>query len=296
MSQTLKDLIQGGTTRLNLNQIDVFALFDIPRTLIQRGFEEVTESNLSDTLLIEKVNPKFNTANKNELKDIGGKLFEYLNSKNNRTAIRNKIIGNHVDPSNLPDGFYFEPSEANQNRYSKTIEALLAYLCVQELKAFSASFGVNIKGTPSGGDYDCIANFQNSLFYFEVKSGNACNIKLDEMKYFLLRHNFLSPEASVLFLDYQNVPEDVIGKFKGLNINRIIKVYLESKTFYVLNAGIIVADLSKNGDILENIRGAMRFNDKYNSHIKRMMYECVEPKHLGLEGKVLLNRHNGNRK
>ena len=166
----------------------------------------------------------------------------------------------------------------------------MAFLCIQELKAFSASFGVHVNGAPHGGDYDCIANFQGRLVNFELKSGNANNIKREEIRHFIERHDFLSPEISILLMDYQGI-EDIVMRAKGLPLNNFSSVdriisfeYGESK-FYTLSPGAIIVDITRNGDILRNIRGAMRFVDRFTTEMKRRSYEAVQPSHLGCTGK-----------
>ena len=114
------------------------------------------------------------------------------------------------------------------------------------------------------------------------------------MQQFLKRHNYLCPEASLLFLDCQDIPVEKITEFKGLDVTNFSKVKqimkinnFQGASFYVVCPGVIVVDLGKNGDILSNIRGAMRFIDRHNAQIKRMLHNLMEPKYLDCEGEMI---------
>ena len=268
---TLNHFLQRGTPkRWQLNIIDIF---NIPDTLAQRGFQVSSECSLDETLISTKVNPLFNDSTE-EGRKICKDFLEAFNSKKNRILLREIIFegASKKFPINSLISLTFEASGDNTMRYAKTMELLLAYLCVKDLKAFSAASGLKISGAPTGSDFDCIANFQNTLFYCEVKSGSVLNISRDELKQFIARHNFLAPEASILFLDYEggnsNVIDELINKFSGLEnvrlnhltyIRKAVKIEKDKKKFYMLSDDLIVVDLGKNGDIVSNLRAVMEF-------------------------------------
>jgi hypothetical protein len=275
-------------TKLARRQLNLIDLFNITDTLKQRGLNVTKEGNLKETLLNSKVNPIFNDS------DNGGKesVLEFLNlfsEKRFREKIRGLVFGQEKNDNLFPDAT-FKSSEKNQQRFSKTVELLLAYQCIQNLSAFSASFGVKIENAPKGGDFDCLANFQTSLFHFEIKSGDMKNISREEIQHFLLRHDFLCPEASVLFLDYKRISNDFIRKFLGLRITelrkigRIMKVTEQGKRLFMLDPGVIVVDVANNGNILQNIQFAMKFLDRYKKYNNNSMVNLVEPEHLGVVG------------
>jgi hypothetical protein len=191
--------------------IDVFS---VPKTLLQRGFEDISETEINECLYNERVTDNL------------GNDFEYniflskFNEKKFRLSVRNIIYNNSLP--NEVDGFSFTSNEKTELRYTKTVELLLAYLCIKELKALSASFGVKIKNTPDGADFDCIANFQNTLFHFEVKSDNINNLEKEDFQNFLNRHNFLSPSASVLFLDYNGGFDKLDNILKNLSTSKLV--------------------------------------------------------------------------
>jgi superfamily I DNA and RNA helicase len=66
-----------------------------------------------------------------------------------------------------------------------------------------AIYGVNIKKTPSGGDYDVIASWNRRLVYLEVKSSPPKGVELSEVSTFFSRIGDLLPEVAILFNDTQ---------------------------------------------------------------------------------------------
>lgn len=268
--------------------------FNIKDFLLSRGFEEISESTMDETLITPFANEIFDIQKTHTARP-SWDFIEYFNSKEVRSQLK-KMVFDGIKPThpNLLN-YHFECSNINQNRFSKTLELLLAYLSVKELKAFSASFGVKIKNTPDGGDYDCIANFRNDLIYFEAKSGNVRNLHSATIQSFLDRHNFLAPHASILFLDFEggeNKLDEIIVQFKnksiGLrNIEFIRKVSDGSKKFYVIESDILIVDIHNDGNILSNLRLAMQYIHRYSSFQKNLMYNSIKPEHLGYKSIVL---------
>lgn len=296
---TLNYFLQRG--KPNKRQLNVIDIFNVEDLLFQRGFEDVSEAGIEQTLLDDKANTVF----VRDINDIPNwKVFEdfigKFTQKKFRLAVRNMVFGttSESDTFSKSTDFIFKASSENEKRYSNTVELLIAYLCVKELRALSASYSVKVKGAPDGGDFDCLANFQNSLFHFEVKSGNIQNIDETDLQCFLNRHNFLSPNASVLFLDYQGGNktdlDNLILKFKNLEvgplrkITRIIKVEDGSKKFYTLDGDLIVVDLHNNEDILSNLRSAVQYFHRYNSFSNTMDYNLINPEDMGYKSTALL--------
>lgn len=278
-------------TRISRNQLNLIDLFNVKDTLKQRGFDVIDECTLEDTLL----NSRENTIFKNpyyEGKDDVLKFLDLFSEKSFRANIRSQVYGEKIDAS-LFNGISFRASVKNQQRFSKTVELLLAYQCVQNLSAFSASFGIKIKEAPEGGDFDCLANFQTSLFHFEIKSGNIKNISNQELQHFLRRHDFLCPEASVLFLDYNKINDDFICQFLGLEISglrrveKILKISDQGQKLFMIEPGVIVVDVANNGNILQNIQFAMKFLDRYKTFNRSVSYGIMQPEYLGLKGEIL---------
>jgi len=146
---------------------------------------------------------------------------------------------------------------------------------------------------PQRGDFDCIANFQTSLFYFEIKSGNILNISCQELQHFLKRHDFLCPEASVLFLDYNKINDEFIRQFLGLSITKsrriekIMKVSESGQKLFMIEPGVIVVDVANNGSVLHNIQFAMKFLDRYKTFNRSVTFGFVKPEYLGVDAEII---------
>jgi hypothetical protein len=269
-------------------------MFNVKDFLLSRGFEDITEGEIEETLL----NPNANTIFDLKLMKTAKPRWDFIklfNQKEIRQQVKKMIYGGILPKSEALEKYFFKSSKINEQRFTRTLELLLAYLCVEELKALSASFGVKIKNAPNGGDFDCIANFKNELIYFEAKSGNVQNIKIATIQNFLDRHNFLAPYASILFLDYEggnNKLDNLISQFKGQNIGKrkieeIRKVSEETKKFYVIESDIIIVDIHNDGNILSNLRLAMQYIHRYNAFLRNSMCHLIEPEYLGYKSIIL---------
>lgn len=276
-------------------QLAITDIFNVLDALRQRGFVNPSEESIEKTLLCP---PDFNFIYYNDIQACKQRALEFLDSLNDKN-FRDKLRGIIFSSENvgLPEqellGLKVKNDEATRNRYGKTIELLLAYLSVKELGALSASFGVHIEGAPNGGDFDCIANFQQMLFYFEAKSGKVNNIDESRIQEFLDRHGFLCPEMSVLFLDFKGVKDDWFQKVKRLRIYKsyliesITRLRKEQTQFYLLDSNVVVVDLNKSGDVLRNLRSVMRYHWEFNALQKRLDFRKLDFTELGYSSEDL---------
>ncbi|MEJ7740592.1 MAG: hypothetical protein WKF97_24510 [Chitinophagaceae bacterium] len=269
-------------------------MFNVKDYLLSKGFEESSESLMTETLINPSANKIFDIQQTHTAKP-SWDFIELFNLKEVRNQIKKMIFESLPSTHPTLSHYYFECSELNQNRFSKTLELLLAYLSVKELKALSASFGVKIKNAPNGGDFDCIANFRNELVYFEAKSGNVRNLQQSTIQSFLDRHYFLAPQASILFLDFEGGEDkldELIVKFKNKSIGLrsiefIRKVIDGTKKFYVIESDILIVDIHNDGNILSNLRLAMQYLHRYNAFHKNTMHNLIKPEYLGYKSIVL---------
>jgi hypothetical protein len=269
-------------------------MFNIKDFLLSKGFEEISEAQMTETLINPAANDIFDVQKMKTVKP-GWDFIEYFNLKEVRTQIKRMVY--EGTPATHPKllNYSFQCSEINQNRFSKTLELLLAHLSIKELKALSASFGVKIKNSPQGGDFDCIANFRNELIYFEAKPGNVRNIQPSTIQNFLDRHNFLAPQASILFLDFEggeNKLDELMTQFKNKSVgNRTIKFFRKvidgTKKFYVIESDILIVDIHNDGNILSNLRLAVQYLHRYNAFHKNTMHNLIKPEYLGYRSIVL---------
>ena len=86
--------------------------------------------------------------------------------------------------------------------FGPTLEWFIAEVFKREFSS-PAIYGVRVKKTPSGGDYDVIASWSRRLVYVEVKSSPPKGVEQNEISSFFSRINDLLPEVVVLFNDTQ---------------------------------------------------------------------------------------------
>lgn len=86
--------------------------------------------------------------------------------------------------------------------FGPTLEWFIAEVFKREF-ASPALYGVSLKKTRSGGDYDVIASWNQKLIYVEVKSSPPKGIEQAEVSTFFSRLEDLLPEVAILFNDTQ---------------------------------------------------------------------------------------------
>ena len=86
--------------------------------------------------------------------------------------------------------------------FGQTLEWFVAEM-LKRAFASPAIYGVTVKGTASGGDYDVMASWNRRLVYVEVKSSPPKGIELSEVATFLSRVEDLQPDVAILFEDTQ---------------------------------------------------------------------------------------------
>ncbi len=86
--------------------------------------------------------------------------------------------------------------------FGPTLEWFVAQMFKREF-ASPALYGVKLKDTASGGDYDVIASWNRRLVYVEVKSSPPRGIEQGEVATFFSRIDQILPEVAILFDDTQ---------------------------------------------------------------------------------------------
>ncbi len=113
--------------------------------------------------------------------------------------------------------------------FGPTLEWFIAEMFKREF-ASPAIYGVSVKETPSGGDYDVIASWNRRLVYVEVKSSPPKGVESSEVKTFFSRIHDLLPEVAVLFNDTQLRMKDKLVVMFEEELER--RYGRESKTLY----------------------------------------------------------------
>lgn len=113
--------------------------------------------------------------------------------------------------------------------FGPTLEWLIAEMFKREF-ASAAIYGVSVKKTPTGGDYDVIASWNQRLVYVEVKSSPPKGIELSEVSTFFSRVEELQPEVALLFNDTQLRMKDKLVVMFEEELER--RYGRQSKTLY----------------------------------------------------------------
>jgi hypothetical protein len=113
--------------------------------------------------------------------------------------------------------------------FGPTLEWFIAEMFKREF-ASPAMYGVSVKNTPSGGDYDVIAAWNQRLVYVEVKSSPPKGIEQNEISTFFSRMDDILPDAALLFNDTQlRMKDKLVVMFEEELERRYEK---DSKTLY----------------------------------------------------------------
>jgi hypothetical protein len=113
--------------------------------------------------------------------------------------------------------------------FGPTLEWFIAEMFRREF-ASPAIYGVSVKNTPSGGDYDVIASWNQRLVYVEVKSSPPKGIEQSEISTFFSRMDDILPDVALLFNDTQLRMKDKLVVMFEEELER--RYGRESKTLY----------------------------------------------------------------
>jgi len=113
--------------------------------------------------------------------------------------------------------------------FGSTLEWFIAEVFKREF-ASPAIYRVSVKKTPSGGDYDVIASWNQRLVYVEVKSSPPKGVELNEISSFFSRMDDLLPEVGIFFNDTQLRMKDKLVVMFEKELEE--KYGRESKTLY----------------------------------------------------------------
>jgi len=152
--------------------------------------------------------------------------------------------------------------------FGSTLEWFIAEVFKREF-ASPAIYGVSVKKTPSGGDYDVIASWNQRLVYVEVKSSPPKGVELNEISSFFSRMDDILPEVALLFNDTQLrmkdklvvMFEEELEKRYGRNSKTLYPVErLIGELFHVQNHIFIV---NSKKDVVENFQYCLKHYLRY---------------------------------
>ena len=113
--------------------------------------------------------------------------------------------------------------------FGPTLEWFIAGVFQREFVS-PAIYGVSVKNTPSGGDYDVMASWNQRLVYVEVKSSPPKGVERNEISTFFSRMEDILPEVAFLFNDTQLRMKDKLVVMFEEELER--RYGRESKTLY----------------------------------------------------------------
>jgi hypothetical protein len=152
--------------------------------------------------------------------------------------------------------------------FGPTLEWFIAEMFKREF-ASPAIYGVSVKKTKSGGDYDVVASWNGRLVYVEVKSSPPKGVELNEISTFFSRIEDLLPEVAILFNDTQLrmkdklviMFEEELKKRYGEEAKTLYPVKrLIEELFHVQNHIFIV---NSKKDVAENFQTCLRHYLRY---------------------------------
>lgn len=147
--------------------------------------------------------------------------------------------------------------------FGPTLEWFIAEMFKREF-ASPALYGVSIKKTRSGGDYDVIASWNQRLVYVEVKSSPPKGIEQSEIATFFSRLEDLLPDVAILFNDTQlrmkdklvvMFEEELRKRFDGESESRSPVERLVEELFHIRHRIFIV---NSKKDVVENFGTCLR--------------------------------------
>ncbi len=147
--------------------------------------------------------------------------------------------------------------------FGPTLEWFIAEMFKREF-ASPAIYGVSVKKTPAGGDYDVISAWNQRLIHVEVKSSPPKGIELSEISTFFSRIEDLLPEVAIFFNDTQLRMKDKLVVMFEEELER--RYGRESKSLYsverlieeLFHIGHRIFIVNSKKDIVENFQTCLK--------------------------------------
>ena len=147
--------------------------------------------------------------------------------------------------------------------FGPTLEWFIAEMFKREF-ASPAIYGVSVKNTPSGGDYDVMASWNQRLVYVEVKSSPPKGVEQNEISTFFSRIDDLLPDVVILFNDTQLrmkdklvvMFEEELGRRYGEESKRLYPVERLIEELFHVQHRIYIVNSKK--DVAENFQFCLK--------------------------------------
>jgi hypothetical protein len=157
--------------------------------------------------------------------------------------------------------------------FGSTLEWFIAEVFKKEFVS-PAIYGVSVKKTPSGGDYDVIASWNQRLVYVEAKSSPPKGVELNEISSFFSRMDDILPEVAFFFNDTQlRMKDKLVVMFEeeleeryGRESKALYPVErLIGELFHIQNHIFIV---NSKKDVMENFQYCLKHYLRYVRNLK----------------------------
>ena len=161
--------------------------------------------------------------------------------------------------------------------FGPTLEWFIAEMFKREF-ASPAIYGVSVKNTPSGGDYDVMASWNQRLVCVEVKSSPPKGVEQNEISTFFSRIDDLLPDVVILFNDTQLrmkdklvvMFEEELGRRYGEESKRLYPVERLIEELFHVQHRIYIVNSKK--DVAENFQICLKH---YLQHASLLPTETV---------------------
>lgn len=173
---------------------------DLKQALFQRGHKITSQGTLEDILIPD-------TEDRIILESFQNILYNFMSKKNFRKNLRDFTFKRKVEPrwKKIIDSYlvlarsFDKKLELSQKRYSNTFEWYISELLVRKFGVKVSGFSLRLKDAHPDDEFDCIAVFEEGLFFAECKTGKS-DLK-NEIKKFIRRDKELCAKYSLFVLD-----------------------------------------------------------------------------------------------
>lgn len=145
-------------------------------------------------------------------------LYELFRDKKNREMIRGQILNESA--IDLTPELIIPNDQGNMNYYSATFEWYVSEILKRDFGFLGSGFGIRIKNSPDGSDYDVLGMSYFDLVHIECKSGKPKNIDDSDITHFIERSQFINATLSIFYIDYKGIHKEFlfnIERFKYLS-------------------------------------------------------------------------------
>ena len=252
--RTIEEL-QSRIERLEKSFSEVYFGHPVKQILTQRGYRVLSCNDFSEVILPRHLSKKVLSRYKDLLSRYSFRLFlrdlinrvegddwrkicRYCSQNTSRAYIGFLKSAGLVEVQ----GNHFSYTGPKVRSFGATLEWYVHELLKDEFLA-PTLFGVKLKNTPHGGDYDVVSFFHGFLVYIEVKSSPPRGVELTNVEAFLHRLEDISPDVALFVVDTELRMKDKIVKLfeesTGKKVKRLVR------ELFFLDDGVYLVNTQK---------------------------------------------------